>query len=63
MNQKLKDSKKYKEVFISLGLESSSESMILEIEKIAKKLHKEGWFFVESKTDEQLSKICLFFEK
>lgn len=39
------------------------ETLAVRIESEAEKMHKEGWFFTHSSTDELMENIVLFFER
>ena len=39
------------------------ETLAVRIESEAEKMHKDGWFFTHSSTDELMENIVLFFER
>jgi len=39
------------------------ETLAMRIENIAEEMHKKGWFFTHSATDELMENIVLFFER
>ena len=55
--------KEYTEKIIPLPYGGDPELMVAEIDKSAKELYDQGWYYIESKTDELLSNITLFFER
>ncbi len=55
--------KEYTERIIPIPYDGDPDLVVGEIHQEAEKLHDEGWFFVESRTDELLSTVTLFFER
>ncbi len=55
--------KEYTEKIITLPYNGDPDMVIEEIDKEAKVMYDEGWFFIESKTDELINNITLFFER
>ena len=39
------------------------ETLAMRIESVAEDMHKKGWFFTHSATDELMENIVLFFER
>ena len=55
--------KEYTEKIISIPYDGDSDMVIEQIDKEAKEMYDEGWFFIESKTDQLINNITLFFER
>lgn len=55
--------KEIAEKVLSLNNFDYPETLAAQIESEAEKMHKEGWFFSRSTTDELMENIVLFFER
>jgi len=55
--------KEISERIMSLDNFDYPETLAANIENEAEKMHKEGWFFTHSATDELMENIVLFFER
>jgi hypothetical protein len=55
--------REYKEVFIDISPPKAPEDIADEVESIAQRLHKDGWFYIESRSDSLLQSLWLFFER
>jgi len=55
--------KEITEKILSLNNFDYPETLAAQIESEAEKMHKEGWFFSHSTTDELMENIVLFFER
>jgi hypothetical protein len=51
------------ELVISLNNFDYPETLAMRIENVAEDMHKKGWFFTHSSTDELMENIVLFFER
>ncbi|MGL1933869.1 MAG: hypothetical protein OCD01_02555 [Fibrobacterales bacterium] len=55
--------KEYKEQIIPLPYDGDPDLIVEVIDTAAQKLYNEGWYFIESRTDELVNNITLFFER
>jgi len=55
--------KEIAEKVISLNNFEYPETLAMQIENMAEDMHKKGWFFTHSSTDELMENIVLFFER
>jgi len=55
--------KEISERVLSLDNFDYPETLAMRIENVAEDMHKKGWFFTHSATDELMENIVLFFER
>jgi hypothetical protein len=55
--------KQWQEKVIHLHSLKNPDALVQEMDSVAESLHRDGWYFVSSATDELMETVTLFFEK
>lgn len=55
--------KEISEQVLSLDNFDYPETLAMRIESVAEDMHRKGWFFTHSSTDELMENVVLFFER